>query len=128
MRCDMRLSVPQPVLMRAFNIAKTMIQHRNHTLDDFITKDEFRYLLKYLIQYYELWVGFDQINTSHDHKVSYNEFLKSKPIFESWGIDMSNPEAQWKKADTDGGGKILFMEFCDWAIKNQVALEDDDDD
>ena len=118
----------KPVLMRAFMAAKTMVKAKTKNDEDFISKGEFRYLLKYLRQYYELWIAFDQIDTSHDHRVSHNEFLKCKPILESWGIDMSNPEAQWKKADSDGGGMILFIEFCDWAIKNQIDLTEDDDD
>ena len=40
---------------------------------------------------------------------------------------MSNPEKQWKEADRDNGGYILFIEFCDWAIKKNLDLEDDDD-
>ena len=29
--------------------------------------------------------------------------------------------------DRDGGGMILFSEFCDWAILAGLDLEDDDD-
>jgi hypothetical protein len=46
---------------------------------------------------------------------------------EKWGIDMSNPEKLFREADRDGGGMILFIEFCDWAIKKSLDLEDDDD-
>jgi len=40
---------------------------------------------------------------------------------------MSNPEAQWKKCDADGGGMVLFDEFANWAIKLSLDLDDDDD-
>jgi hypothetical protein len=40
---------------------------------------------------------------------------------------MSNPEAQWKKCDTDRGGMVLFDEFANWAIKQSLDLDDDDD-
>ena len=46
---------------------------------------------------------------------------------EKWGIDMSNQEAQWKECDKDGSGMILFDEFCEWAIKKNLDLDDDDD-
>jgi hypothetical protein len=40
---------------------------------------------------------------------------------------MSNPQAQWKKCDADGYGKVLFDEFCNWAIRNSLDIDDDDD-
>ena len=45
-----------------------------------------------------------------------DEFAKAIPKMEEWGIDMSNPQAQWYKADKNGGGVILFDEFVAWAI------------
>jgi hypothetical protein len=48
-------------------------------------------------------------------------------MIKKWGIDMSDPDAQWSKADADGFGSILFDEFASWAIKNNLDLEDDDD-
>ena len=47
---------------------------------------------------------------------------------ETWHIDMSDPEAQWNEADENGGGKLLFDEFCHWAISKNLDLPDDDDD
>ena len=41
---------------------------------------------------------------------------------------MSNPEAQWKTCDADGGGMVLFDEFANWAIKKSLDLDDDDDE
>ena len=40
---------------------------------------------------------------------------------------MSNPEAQFKKVDSDRFGVILFDEFANWAIKQSLDLKDDDD-
>jgi hypothetical protein len=34
-----------------------------------------------------------------------------------WTIDVSNPDALWREADSDGKGMVLFIEFADWAIK-----------
>lgn len=42
--------------------------------DDYITKDEYRFLLKYLRMYYEYWVAFDQIDLDSDGRISYKEF------------------------------------------------------
>ena len=38
----------KPVLMRAFMAAKTMVKAKKNIDDDYISKGEFRYLLKYL--------------------------------------------------------------------------------
>ena len=73
-------------------------------------------------------MAFDRIDTDDDRRVDHSEFLQAKPLLQKWGIDMSNPEKQWRAADRDGGGKILFIEFCDWAIKRNLDLDDDDDD
>ena len=96
--------------------------------DDYVSKGEFRFLLKYLRLYYELWVAFDRIDTSDDRRVSKSEFMAAVPLLEKWNVNMANPEAEWKAADRDGGGMLLFIEFCDWAIKKNLDLDDDDDD
>ena len=36
-------------------------------------------------------------------------------------------EDEFSRIDQNGGGIILFNEFCDWAIKKNLDLEDDDD-
>ncbi len=118
----------KPVLMRAFMAAKTKSKARSKYGDDYVTPSEFRWLLKYLRMYYELWVAFDRIDTSGDRRVSKSEFMQAIPDLERWGVDMSNPEKQWRAADADGGGMILFIEFCSWAIKQNLDLDDDDDD
>ena len=101
---------------------------KNFNADDYVSKGEFRFLLKYLRLYYELWVAFDRIDTSDDRRVSKSEFMAAVPLLEKWNVNMANPEAEWKAADRDGGGMLLFIEFCDWAIKKNLDLDDDDDD
>jgi len=41
---------------------------------------------------------------------------------------MSDPDKQWKECDRNQGGMILFDEFCIWAIKKNLDLEDNDDE
>jgi len=36
-------------------------------------------------------------------------------------------EAEFDSIDTNGGGMILFQEFCDWAFSKDFDLEDDVD-
>ena len=116
----------KPVLMRAFQAAKSVAPSKSKEDDDYIQKSEYRLLLQYLRQYYELWLAFERVDTDGDRRVSFEEFSKAKDTMAGWGIDMSDPEAQWKECDANGGGMVLFVEFCDWAIKKNLDLEDDD--
>jgi Ca2+-binding EF-hand superfamily protein len=74
-------------------------------------------LLLYLRQYYEYWVAFDRVDLDNDRRISRQEFNKALPVMKDWAIDVSNPDALWREADSDGHGMILFIEFADWAIK-----------
>ena len=60
----------KPVLMRAFQSARTKLKSNNDYGDDYVSRAEFRYLLKYLRQYYEYWVAFDIIDTDDDRRIS----------------------------------------------------------
>ena len=70
---------------------------------------------------------FCRIDTSDDFKIDVNEFKKALPAMKKWGLKIDNPEAEFKKIDNNKGGVILFEEFCDYAIKKSLDLEDDDD-
>lgn len=41
---------------------------------------------------------------------------------------MSDPETRWKECDSNNGGMILFEEFCQWAILQNLDLQENDDD
>ena len=53
--------------------------------------------------------------------------MKAAPLLQKWGIDTSNMESQWKEADKDGKGSVLFIEFVNWAFSKKLDLDDDDD-
>ena len=114
----------KPVIMRAFTAAKTKGKHHGGHNDDYVTKGEYRWLLQYIRQYYILWVAFEEIDTGNDRRVGHAEFIKAVPHMESWGLDMSDPEAMWKECDANGGGQILFDEFCHWAISKHIENDD----
>ena len=106
----------KPVTIRAFTAAKNKVKGGKDHDKDFISKDEYRYLLKYLRQYYEYWIAFDLIDTDGDKKISFAEFERAAPELKKWGVDMSDPKKQWKLCDADGAGAVLFDEFSNWAI------------
>ena len=70
---------------------------------------------------------FCRIDTSDDFKVDLNEFKKAVPTLEKWGVKIADPKAEFKKIDTNNSGSIMFDEFCEYAIKKNLDLEDDDD-
>ena len=41
---------------------------------------------------------------------------------ETWVGTIADMEAEFKIIDVNGGGKILFDEFCNWAIKKSLDL------
>jgi hypothetical protein len=69
----------KPVILRAFNAAKNKVKGGRSSNKDYIQKSEYRFLLKYLRQYYEYWVAFDLIDTDSDKRVSFKEFERAKP-------------------------------------------------
>ena len=70
---------------------------------------------------------FCRIDTSDDFKVDFNEFKKALPTLEKWGVKITDPKAEFKKIDNNNSGSTMSDEFCEYAIKKNLDLEDDDD-
>ena len=77
--CLPQLFELKPVLMRAFQAAKTKSKAKTDHSDDYVTIQEYRYLLKYLRQYYEYWVAFDRLDADSDRRLRYDDFTLAKP-------------------------------------------------
>ena len=116
----------KPVLMRAFNAAKNSGPKRTSLSDDYIEKNEFRFFLVYLRQYFEYYAIFQRIDSGNDKKINYQEFVKAMPDLEKMGFKIENSEETFNKIDKNGGGEITFDEFAEFAIKAKLDLEDDD--
>ena len=75
--------------MAAKAISKAKTSHSN----DYITKgEEFRYLFKYLRQYYEFFVAFNKIDNGQDQRVDKQEFFQAASLLKKWGIDTTDME------------------------------------
>jgi hypothetical protein len=48
-------------------------------------------------------------------------------LLEKWKIKVNDHAATFKEIDRDNGGMILFIEFCEWAIKKSLDIDEDDD-
>jgi hypothetical protein len=44
-----------------------------------------------------------------------------------WGVHVTDAKKTFDEIDNNHGGKILFDEFCKWAIKKSLDLKDDID-
>lgn len=49
------------------------------------------------------------------------------PTMKKWGVEVEDPEKEFKEIDKNGGGSIMFDEFCHYAIKKNLELDDDVD-
>ena len=120
----------KPVIMRAFQSARSVNDARNKPSShgpDYIEKCEFRLLMWYLRQYFELWQMFDLVDTGDDRRVDLEEFTKACGMLKDWGVDVADPEAEFKAIDVNGGGQVLFDEFAAWGLSKGLDLQDDDD-
>jgi len=114
----------KPAIMRAFQLAKELNPGGR---DDYIEFKEFRMFLVSLRQYFEYYVAFSRVDTSDDRRIDKKEFEDAVKKLEEWVGKIECPEEEFMKIDKNGGGVILFDEFCEWAIKKDLDLEDDDD-
>lgn len=114
----------KPVLIRAFNAAKTTLKAATQYGDDYVSKAEFKYLIQYLRDYSNYWYIFNQIDTSKDRRVSLQEFEKAVPLLQKKGLNVPDAKAIFHKIDTNNGGYILFDEFCHYVIKNHMEFKE----
>lgn len=119
----------KPVIMRAFQTAKSANDKKNTSKrgPDYVERCEFRLLLVYLRQYFELWQMFQMVDTSGDRRISLEEFKQALDKIASWGFKIDDAQAEFKAIDKDSGGMLLFDEFAQWALVKKLDLEDDDD-
>jgi len=117
----------KPVIFKAFEAAKGISSNGKDSSKNYVEKNEFRYFLCYIRQYFEYYQMFCQINSNANLSISYQEFLEAIPLIEKWGYKVNNPKVSFQEMDLDKSGLVRFDEFCSWAIKKNLDVEDDDD-
>lgn len=114
----------RPACARAFHAVRAATPAGQSA---FVQRAEFRLLLLYVRHYLELFGAFEALGPSADRRLSLGEFRGAAERLRRWGVAVDDAEAEFRKLDTNNGGAVLFDEFCDWAIKKHLDLEDDDD-
>jgi Ca2+-binding EF-hand superfamily protein len=116
----------KPAVNRAFHAARKLAPSKTKQSDDYLTLPEFRVFLQYLRQYFEMWQAFSKI-AGADRRISLDEFVKAQGELARMGVQIADPKKTFAEIDANGGGSIMFEEFCDWAIPRGLDLEDDDE-
>ncbi len=116
----------KPAVYRAFMAAKNSQRNKFQQSSEFIELNEFRYFLCYIRQFYEYYQMFSLINTDGNISINWSEFLSGLPLLEKWGVKVKNPNLVFDEIDLDHGKTIKFDEFCSFAIKTHMHLEEDD--
>ena len=114
-------------ILRAFNFAKDAVPGKSKYGADYVEKKEFRIFLVALRQRFEYFMAFKRVDADGDGRIDLGEFMGARDLIEKWVGVMDNPEMEFRMIDVNGGGIILFDEFCDWSCKKNLDLDDDDD-
>jgi Ca2+-binding EF-hand superfamily protein len=98
----------KPALMRAY---KATIHGEGSNGDDWVQKKEFKALLGNLFYFNKLFWLFHKADPDNDRRLTEKEFTHCLCIC---GVKMSKAEMHrdFQKVDKNGGGIILFDEFC----------------
>lgn len=88
---------------------------------DFVTKKDFKTLLGNLFYFNKVFWIFDHSDADHDKRIDKHEFQQ---LLVAAGVTMNakDVDAEFKKVDKDGGGVVLFKEFCQY-ISSKLCPE-----
>lgn len=97
----------KPALLRAYKATDA-------NGNGFVSKKEFRAFLEYLIVYTNLFTRFTTMDTSGDRRLTEEEFVQGAPHLglDGLGLETADLRALFRRIDRNGGGVLLFDEFC----------------
>lgn len=109
----------------AITMAYKMTKDTNGKNGDYVERPEMKTLMIALRRYIEIYVAFEAIDENNDRRIDLDEFLKAVPVIEGWGVKLGFPTEEFDCMDSNDGEKILFDEFCEWAIKQDLDVEEE---
>ena len=107
----------KPALIRAYKAADT-------SGDGFIERNEFAKLLRFIVYFNNLWHTFEEIDSDHDRHIDAQEFAAGCATM-GMNLSAEDAAAQFAECDTDGGGMILFGEFCAWCAEQEHRRQEE---
>ena len=92
-----------------------------------VTRREFRLLLEGLCYFNSVWDRFQSLDADGDRRLSKDEFVSGCVVM---GVDIARSEAELEFAEMDenGGGYVLFDEFCAWCARRACGPEAEEGD
>lgn len=108
----------------AYKVAK---EGRGGKEDDYVERKEMKTLMICLQRYFELWAAFEAVDTGDDKRINFDEFSKSVDVLKKWNVEIEDPKAEFDAIDSNDGGQVLFGEFCTWALKKNLDVDDEED-
>ncbi|MEW5297241.1 MAG: hypothetical protein WDW36_000465 [Sanguina aurantia] len=108
----------KPAIMRAFQAAKGAGGKEGNP--DYVDRREFRLLMVYLLQYFQLFEVFDELTQEDGNRFNYEEFKKGITHLK---IHLDDPKAEFDSM-VEAGGHVLFTDFCNWALKKNLGGEE----
>ncbi|KAG5482016.1 hypothetical protein LSCM1_05730 [Leishmania martiniquensis] len=117
------------ILQRALKKAKSMgnTASGSEGSPNYVEYPEFRLMLCYIYNYFELTVMFDNVDTSGNGLINYKEFNDAVPMISSWGCITYETAAVWKELDRNNTGNVTFDELATWAVSHKLDADGDPD-
>ncbi|KAJ3223289.1 hypothetical protein HDU81_009294 [Chytriomyces hyalinus] len=104
----------KPAIMRAYKASDKHGRQGAKKADGFISKDEFEGFVDNLIKYDKIYKMFQGMDKDGDKRVNFAEFEAGR---KKLGLTDGNARADFDEIDKNGGGLILFDEFCAYLLQ-----------
>ena len=110
----------KPALMRAYK--RTTLKDGDG--DAWVEPSEFAALLRNLLYFVKAFTVFTAVDQGHDRRVDLKEFIAGQRAL-GLNLDAEQARQEFARIDRNGGGQVLFDEFCEWVASKGIPVSDD---
>lgn len=100
------LEVEQPISVLSFEVT---LYHPTMYADG-VRNSGCAVVIVIVILLQDLWEKFEEIDVNKDHRLGLREFVTGCHLV--GGAKIEDPEKMFRAMDNNGGGYVLFDEFC----------------